>query len=699
MHRLLFIIVFGLLAARSIAQQKELDSLLPLLHEHNQEDTVKLKLLLDIAFDYSLTNPDKGLATADEAIALAGKLNDRQKLSVAYNYKGVNYQVKGEDSLAIDWLKKGLAIRQSMHDTLGTGKSLHNLGISYFNLSDYVTALDYHQQALNLFTRLNNRKAIAGSLNSIGVIYLTVANYPQALDVYYKALHVFEAMNDSLGMGNVFTNIGLVNYHLNNLDKALDYHSRALNLFRLMGSRYQQQLALGNIGNCYDEINDPAKALLYYKEALDITREMGLKSGMASTLSNMGAAYNKLGDYTNAIAYSQKSLDLYEQLGNKLGIAFALGQMGLAYRKAPASFFPANGLSYAGRYRKSLDYYKRSLEAAQSIGALDAQGEAWEQLSDTYALQHDFPNALAAYKNYSLIKDSIINDEKKLEITRKEMQYGFDRQQVLLKAEQDKKQAIDAAEINRQRIIRNTAIAGGAILLLAGLSIFIFYKRKRDAEEHRKEAEFKAQVADTEMKALRSQMNPHFIFNSLNSIGDYILKNNTRAADEYLAKFAKLMRMTLEHSEQKEVKLADDLKALELYIQLESLRLNNTFTYEITVDEQIDPETTLIPPMILQPFVENSIWHGISKKHGEGRILIQIRKEGEMINCVVEDNGIGRGKQPPESSLPRKSLGMKITRSRIDILNKMKNTHASVQLSDLSEGMRAEVKLPLELSF
>jgi LytS/YehU family sensor histidine kinase len=218
-----------------------------------------------------------------------------------------------------------------------------------------------------------------------------------------------------------------------------------------------------------------------------------------------------------------------------------------------------------------------------------------------------------------------------------------------------------------------------------------------------KEAELKAEISETEMKALRAQMNPHFIFNSLNSIGDYIIKNKTELADEYLTKFAKLMRLVLENSEKKEVPLADDLKALELYMQLESLRLNNKFTYEIKTDSEINQETTLIPPLILQPFVENSIWHGIAKKEGAGHIVIDIKKQNGMINCIVEDNGVGRKKDSEIASLKdstgRRSLGMKLTKERIGIINKTKNVNATVSLTDLTPGTRVEVKLPFESGF
>ena len=142
---------------------------------------------------------------------------------------------------------------------------------------------------------------------------------------------------------------------------------------------------------------------------------------------------------------------------------------------------------------------------------------------------------------------------------------------------------------------------------------------------------------------------------------------------------------------------------LELYIELEAMRFENKFSYKIEVADDLDPENTLVPPMILQPFVENSILHGVQHKDSEGKILVRIQKENDMLVCIVEDNGVGRQKamemKEATSTHKGESLGMKITNSRIDIINKLKKAKASVSLIDLSEGMRAEVKLPFELAF
>ncbi|MEO9022772.1 MAG: histidine kinase, partial [Ginsengibacter sp.] len=381
-------------------------------------------------------------------------------------------------------------------------------------------------------------------------------------------------------------------------------------------------------------------------------------------------------------------------------IAITLTQMGDVYRKAPDVILTEAGIYPGEKFTLALNYQKRALKLSQEIQAVDRQSEVWQALGETYEAKNDFAKALDAYKNYTILHDSIIGDERKQDIMRMGMQYNFEKKEDSLKGVSDRKMALDSAEIARQKTVKRSIAWGGVILLLAALTSFIFYKRKKDAQQQQKEAELKAEVSDTEMKALRAQMNPHFIFNSLNSISDYIAKNEHDKADEYLTRFASLMRMTLENSEKKMIPLSDDLKVLELYLQLESSRLNGKFDYIINVAESIDKENTLVPPMILQPFVENSIWHGIANKEGKGNILIRIKRQGDMLHCLIDDDGVGRKSSSPLNNVSKnQSLGMKITKTRIDMMNKVKKSNGTVELSELAIGMRVQINLPFELSF
>jgi tetratricopeptide (TPR) repeat protein len=697
---ILFICLLGI-SCGGVAQQKIIDSLKLAIKKYNQQDTVKLNMLTDLVFYYKDIDPAKGIETANEALQLATLLHDQKRLANVYNYMALNYTNQGNDTTALEFFNKCLAIRKQANDENGIAVVKHNMGISFFNLANYPLALQYQRDALSIFKKTNNNAGMASSLNSIGVIFLYLSDYPKALDHYLQALHIYEQTGDEQRKGSAFTNIGLVYNKLNDYDKALEYYFKASDIAKKYDDQYGLQNLLTNIGNTYDNSGEAAKALTFYQQALAINETLGNNRGIASNLINTGIVYSGIENYEMALDYLKKSLTLYEQLNDKYGMSIALSYISQAYAKAPANVLAARGINFSQRYERAIALQQKGLQMAQETGNLITESEAWQNLSDIYTDQKDFPKALVAYKNYVNIHDSIFSNERKSEINRMAMQYDFDKKEAISKANADKKQALANAEIRKQRIVRNTIAVGAGLLVLAIVFIFAIYKKKRDAVEKHKEAELKAQVADTEMKALRAQMNPHFIFNSLNSISDYIAKQDIKTADRYLIKFAKMMRLILENSEHKQISLAEDLKALELYMQLEALRLNDKFSYEIKIDDEIDQDITMIPPLILQPFVENSIWRGIAQKEGGGKILIEIKKENEMINCAVEDNGLGRNHlmQYEPNGISKKSLGMKITRSRIDILNQPGKTRGAVELLDLAKGMRVEIKFPLALNF
>jgi anti-sigma regulatory factor (Ser/Thr protein kinase) len=543
-------------------------------------------------------------------------------------------------------------------------------------------AMQYADEAIALSEKIHWKKGIAVGYKCKGNVELVRFNYTTALDHYQKALandpkesKMFEAV--------VLGNIGVVYDGLNEYEKAVVNYRKLLVVATEMNNKESQTMALSNIGDVYTKLKVYDSALYYFDASLVRAKEINNNRLICNVYCTLGGLYRDMGKYKEALDYSAQSVKLAEESGN-------------LYVKAPALNNLAMANFYLGHYYEAEKYNKLSLEISKELNSVQWQSESWNELFTNYEKQGKTEQALEAYKNFITLRDSVNGDEKRQELIRKEAQYQSEKKEALLKVENE-------ARIEEERLTRNGIVAIAAILLIVGLISFAFYKKRRDAVTKQKEAELKAAISDTEMKALRAQMNPHFIFNSLNSISDYIAKNNTKAADEYLVKFAKLMRLILENSEQKMVSLAEDLDALELYMQLEALRLKNKFTYSIQVDDALDKDATLVPPLILQPFVENSIWHGIAGKDGEGHIAITIKKEGGMINCIVEDNGVGRQGKNDVSNLKdnsgKRSLGMKITKERIDIINKTKKTNAVVTVTDLEQGIRVEVKLPLELNY
>jgi LytS/YehU family sensor histidine kinase len=195
-------------------------------------------------------------------------------------------------------------------------------------------------------------------------------------------------------------------------------------------------------------------------------------------------------------------------------------------------------------------------------------------------------------------------------------------------------------------------------------------------------------------------MNPQFIFNSLNSIHKYIWENKPEDASEYLTKFSKLVRLILENSKEKELPLSKELESLRLYIELEHRRCNHKFDYSITVDPAVITSNVLVPSMILQPYVENAIWHGLVQKTDRGNLSINISNvDGELL-CVIEDNGIGRKRAEAIKAQRQdnyQSLGLNITQERLHLLSRESGSNATVQIIDLEKDNTTGTKVILYL--
>ena len=240
-----------------------------------------------------------------------------------------------------------------------------------------------------------------------------------------------------------------------------------------------------------------------------------------------------------------------------------------------------------------------------------------------------------------------------------------------------------------------------ALLLL----VYFIYRSRLDTvrQKERLRADFQRKLDEVEMQALRSQMNPHFLFNALNSIQMFIVNNRPMEAVEHLDNFSRLVRAILQNSRAKVIPLKDEMEALKLYMEMEKLRFTSKFTYQVEVADDVDAIVQEIPPMLLQPFVENAIWHGIQHKEATGQVRVKISREKDYLICSIEDDGIGRvaaRRLQENSRRVHKSLGMQITKDRIDMLNESMERKAEIEVIDLYDeagratGTRVLVRLP-----
>ena len=242
------------------------------------------------------------------------------------------------------------------------------------------------------------------------------------------------------------------------------------------------------------------------------------------------------------------------------------------------------------------------------------------------------------------------------------------------------------------------------LVALSAAAIGYRYMISRARKQERIKSEFEHRLSEIQMQALRAQMNPHFLFNSLNSIKYYAISKSKDETAAYLSKFALLVRTILNNSKSHTISLKDELEALQLYIEIEHLRLEGKFDYMIDIDKSIHIRQAQIPPMILQPYVENAIWHGLMHKDTKGHLLVQVKDLGNQIQCIIEDNGIGRERAAAitKSRIDKKSsVGMQITGNRIEIINRIYGIDTHVQVIDLKDGednptgTRVVINIPL----
>ena len=535
-------------------------------------------------------------------------------------------------------------------------------------------ALTVIDEALAISGELQWHKGEAAAYNKRGAVYYAMAYNLKAMDAYHASLKIAEHINDESLIATLYNNLGNIYADAKQFKKAIKNYESYLSFSEKLGVVPNQIKALNNIGNVLNENNKMDDAIEYFNKALKLSKQIDNTFFRAAIINNLGVAYKRKKDYKNALQSFNEALELSLEIENKYIEASALNSLGK--------------VNILLEYYDSANFYaQKALKLSEEIVNVEWQADSWQVLQEVYENDGKPTLAFSAYKNYIQLRDSVSTEEKKAEVTRKDMQFQMDKQDALAKT-----------EIKRQTFIRNTAVGAGLVLLLLSLFGYVLYKKKRDAQAQRKAAELKTKIAETELKALRSQMNPHFIFNSLNSISDYLSQNDVEKANDYLIKFSKLTRAILENSEKETISLEEDLALLQLYVEIESLRLKNTLSYQVKIDENIDVENTLVPPLLLQPFIENSIWHGIAHKDTGGKIIVEIKKDNLKLVCSVDDNGIGRNKTIVKNGTP-KSMGINITNSRLEILNEIKKVNGNINFFDKKEGLRIELTLPLEILF
>ncbi len=633
------------------AQQSVTDSLEAVIKKGAQ-DTNTVNALNALARQTIHENLDEAKTLAEQALVLAKKLpSDRPVL-------------------------KGIA------------NAYHVLGIIAFYQDDFAGALHNYSESLAIRKNIGDRKGIAASQNNMAIIYGDMGNYPEALKSHYASLKIEEENGDKQAAGLSYNNIGIVNEALEEYEEAIRNYEKAIVLARESNDKQGMGNAYNNIGIVLKKQGKYEAALKHYVLALELRKEVGYPKGIFESYNNIGIIYYTLGDYEEALKNHELSLAISTKANYELGMANSRLNIATVYLKQK-------------QFAKAEPLLKHALAYYQGIHYKQNIVEAYEALTALYSDQKDYKRAMDYFRLYVAQKDSLVNDNSKKELLQSAMKYEYEKKEAVAKVEQEKKEAIQNEELQKRATQIKLYIALCILILIVFATVFLQMRNKRNTEKLRLENN----LIDLEQKALRLQMNPHFIFNALNSIQAFITENNQSSARKYLSKFARLMRLIMENSAKKTVSLQHEIDVLNDYLELTRLRFPEKFSFRIDVEEQIDAEACEIPPMLLQPFVENAVLHGLAAKASDGHIRISFHKKQEMIACVIEDNGVGRKLAMENKLHAHKSTGMLVTEERLKAFGAQNAVKTSLQIIDLFDtfgnacGTRVILDIPMQLNW
>ncbi len=613
-----------------------------------------------------------------------------------YNQLANIYEVVSPEK-SIELYNKSLEIAIEQNDLQKQAKILKNIGSVYLlKLINYNKALEFYNKSLNISIKANDKNAMAACYNNIGVTYNRMGQYDKAIENQLFQLKINEESGNKKGIAISNSNIGNIYNSLNENGKALEYYLNSLRISNEISDTNAIANALINIGVIYQEIDSNDIALEYHHQALKLKRILNDKINVANTLSNIGLIYLKFKQVEQSFDNFSQALEIYEEIKFNYGISLSLLNIASVYAEKK-------------QIKKAKASFSEALTIAKDIEAKPLIQNIYYNLFVLFQDNKFYKEALDYRILYSLVKDSLYTTEIHQQIAELQTKYETEKKENeinnLTKEKEIRGLKISQQEsmISQQRIQTYSLIF---LLFLLGVSAYLLFARYKLRQKNFQN-ELEKNNLIIEQKLLRTQMNPHFIFNSLNSIQSFISENEAFLAESYLSKFALLMRNILDNSRMEFIPIEDDISTLGLYLELEKLRFNNKFDFNIIVDPKIVTDFTLIPPMLIQPFVENAILHGIMYKESKGLIEVIFKLLDNTIRCIIKDDGVGREiamEKKKMNSSKRKSLGLQVTKERLELLNEKRKVSISIKIIDLKDetgkaaGTQAEVIIPFEES-
>lgn len=601
-----------------------------------------------------------------------------------------NYTRQTNPQKALELYQQSIQKSKEIDFKRGEIKGFYAIGVSNGMAGNYAESLSYLRQSLALATDYKEFVDVSMVYGALGIVYKRIGDYPTSQDYYLKDLKLADSLQLNTDMSDTYVNLGILYDLMGQQEKAIASYEKALEVVPEADRARKEKIVLSNLAVIDKDNGDFKAALDKILSVIIYCEEQNEKILLASSYSDAGVCYLNLKEWKLAEDYFFKSLQLSEELSLQREITTAYYQLAeLRLRQK--------------RYTEAVNYSNKNLETLTNmVGAYAQKRQAHELAYTIFQESGQLPKAIYHLNQFMVYKDSLLNETKVREIQNLQIQH-----EVYLKDRELKENELQLELLNtRVSLDKKRLIYIGLIAILLLLSASLLYfrfvaKKKANTvltdknEQISKQKEVIEEMNLTmEKQMLRSQMNPHFIFNSLNSIQHLINSGDKVRAMKYLSKFSKLVRQVLESSININLVLSEEIELLKIYLELESLRFDNSFTYTIQVDKNIDVMEQEVPTLLVQPYIENAIIHGLMPKNGSKNLSISFMDKKEFIECVIEDDGVGISSKPDEKKSIWPSRGMSITAERIEKLKRL-SSEELVTVENLTRGYETGTKVTI----
>jgi tetratricopeptide (TPR) repeat protein len=582
---------------------------------------------------------------------------------------------------ALDKVEEALAISITQNDVLGEGKCYLLLGQINMQIEEWKLALENYSTAYSKLDKGHSTsREFREALKGMGDANLKLGKFPEALKVFNEALNLkldaAERVERQLDVSEVHFQMGDYRSALNILEK-IEYPAKIGN--PALKLKIENQKA-----KVFAQLNDINRARESYESSQRIVQ--GNAGAIApKDVEILESAKEEISVTLNQQKRYDEEIDLREN-----SIAFNLGRKNLG-EVSKDKVELSKALVAKGEPNAAIRELEEAAQIADTIGDPKKQATAFLSLAELYTDNGHSARALSSYKKYSQAvrkseQQSATRLMEKTELITKQRNIEEVAKYVSLAQQEER---IAQAMVSRQRLI----IYGLMFLIaITGITSYFTYK---NAQASKTANQLLA------LKSLRSQMNPHFIFNALNSLNHFVSLNDERTANRFLSEFSRLMRLVLENSQEDFIPLLKEEEIISLYLKLEHYRFRDKFDYEIRVDDEINKEAVQVPPMLIQPYIENAVWHGLRYKDTKGYLAVHISQAEGKVIVEISDNGIGRQRSAElktDNQKKHHSTGLKNIRERLNIINRIYKANYQVAIEDLPGGNGTRVKLHLPMN-